>query len=739
ASIFGCSEQNIPLERSAKTLNRPIPYIKRINYDNAELAQGILVKYKNNVPSGARARSLQSAGLTATGNFALVPGLTRAEPLAGVSVTETLQALATDTSVAYAEPDFIVTTSLVPDDQQFSQQYALNNQQNPVADISAVEAWDLTTGSENVVVAVIDTGVDYNHQDLQANIWSNIDEIPNNRIDDDQNGYVDDIRGWNFSGSNNNPMDDNNHGTHVAGIIGAVGNNSNGVSGVNWNIKIMPLKFMNARGQGQTSAAINAIEYAVANGAKISNNSWGGGAYSQAMFDAIQAANSAGHLFVTAAGNDGLNNDNTPSYPANYNLSNIISVAATDSNDNLASFSNFGSRTVDIAAPGVAILSTVRNNQYREMSGTSMASPFVAGAAGLLLSRNSSLTTLDIRSSLLDNVDKISAASNTVSGGRLNLFTAVSNLSVAPAEPIPSNPQPQPPAVSIPTISSGLQELVVGSSAQLIANGGAQPYTWGVNNTSIATIDPANGTLMALSAGQIEVIVTDSAGTSSAPLNVNILAEVTPAPPVALDVTIVPNVQDVAIGASKQMTASGGIAPYTWAVDLLRYANIESSTGVFTALTVGQVNVTVTDSTGVSSAPYPVNIIPMQILPKAVTQMGVNETLTLTADGGVGPYSWEISDPAVANMTPTDLNERECVISPVTTGTFNVTMIDTTFNTATTSTISILEQPLVVSPLTLNLNIGENFQLNVTGGTSPYIFESMDDTIASVDGGGLIT
>ena len=222
--------------------------------------------------------------------------------------------------------------------------------------------------SANVLVGVIDTGVDYNHPDLAANIWTNPGEIAGNGIDDDGNGYIDDVHGYDFVNNDGDPMDDNGHGTHFSGTIGGVGNNGIGVAGVNWNVKIMALKFLDSGGSGSTANAVAGVQYATMMGVDVTSNSWGGGGFSQALYDAIDAAGAANIAFVAAAGNNGANNDTSPAYPAAYDLPNIISVAATDDNDELASFSNYGAASVDLGAPGVDILSTLPGNQYGLLS-----------------------------------------------------------------------------------------------------------------------------------------------------------------------------------------------------------------------------------------------------------------------------------------------------------------------------------------------------------------------------------
>ncbi|MGN6544946.1 MAG: S8 family peptidase, partial [Aureliella sp.] len=311
---------------------------------------------------------------------------------AGSNLVASMQAFQALSNVIVATPDFKLSLQSVPNDPSFGSLWGMENNGSTGladADIDASQAWDYGTSS-SVVVAVIDTGIDYTHPDLQANIWTNTREVAGNGIDDDGNGYVDDIRGWNFVAGNNNPMDDNGHGTHVSGTIGAVGNNGIGVAGVAWNVKLMALKFLDSSGSGLLSNAVSAIDYARTNGAKIINASWGGGSFSSVLDSAIQRFYNAGGIFVAAAGNDASNNATVASYPANYN--NVISVAASTSSDTLASFSNYGTN-VEIAAPGQSILSTVPNNSYAVYSGTSMATPHVSGALALLWGQAPSLTS----------------------------------------------------------------------------------------------------------------------------------------------------------------------------------------------------------------------------------------------------------------------------------------------------------------------------------------------------------
>lgn len=415
--------------------------------DAVEFAAGqVLVKFQPDLSDHEIEQTSALLRARTIERFALDPHLHLLELGAGVTVQAAVNLLSNHPNVVFAEPNFIYRTAVLPNDPGFTyfggQLWGLHNEGRCClvggvggkidADIDGPEAWDIATGSKNVVVGVVDTGIDYNHKDLQANMWINPGEIAGNLIDDDGNGYVDDIHGINAITGTGDPLDDNDHGTHVSGTIGAVGNNGKGVAGVNWNVGLMALKFLNSFGFGRTSNAIKSIDYAVmmklrgAANVIALNASWGGGAFSQALLDAINRANSAGILFVAAAGNSGSNNDAQPHYPSSYNAPNVIAVAATDKFDNLASFSNFGATSVDLGGPGVDIASTVRNNSYAFLSGTSMATPHVTGTAALVKAARSALTHLQIRDLIFATVVKIPAlVGKTVTEGRVNAFRAV--------------------------------------------------------------------------------------------------------------------------------------------------------------------------------------------------------------------------------------------------------------------------------------------------------------------------
>jgi thermitase len=412
----------------------------------------LIIQFKpeltNDPISFATISNATSSGINATivedyGGIGM-PGIQLIRLPENVSVESAIQYYLSCPAILYAEPNDIGEIAPPPGSTENSNtQSALSGEilkglpNDPIfyrqwglTKINAQSAWNYTTGSDNVIIAVIDSGVDCNQPDLTENILTNTREIPNNGIDDDKNGYIDDYRGWNFVSDNNNPVDANGHGTHCAGIIAARGNNNYGITGTLWHAKIMPLLI----GIGYTvdrAAEIKAIQYANSMNAELISCSFGF-TYSSSIEQNLIRNSPA--LFICAAGNSGQNNDINPMYPANYDLPNIISVAATDSDDNLANVpgtwsSNYGISSVDIGAPGVDIVSTIPNNQFAYDSGTSMAAPFVTGVAGLIKSKYPKLTNAQIKDAILSNVDKLPSLNGKVaSGGRLNAYKALKSL-----------------------------------------------------------------------------------------------------------------------------------------------------------------------------------------------------------------------------------------------------------------------------------------------------------------------
>jgi subtilisin family serine protease/subtilisin-like proprotein convertase family protein len=424
-------------------------------------SDSVIVVYKDNISKGDRrnARNLVRAKVSDVNNDEvddkyrnLKNGRIAKFNLDGISVKSALEKLRKDPAILYAEPNYIVSASLTPDDSRFSELWGMNNtgQTGGVddADIDAPEAWDISTGSHDVIVGVIDTGVDHTHPDLMANIWTNPGEIAGDGIDNDNNGYIDDMHGINAITGVGDPMDDAGHGSHVSGTVGATGNNSLGVVGVNHNVSIIGCKFLSAGGTGSIADALTCVNYFVDlknNGVNVraTNNSWGGGGFSQAFSDALTTSEEADILFVAAAGNSASDNDANPSYPSGYDHESILAVASTTHTDNMSSFSQYGLTTVDIGAPGSDILSTVPGGGYSVFSGTSMASPHVMGAAALTWSVNPELSAIEMKALIMSSGDEnADLDGKTVSGKRLNVKTALDNADPAPGftlRPTPSS------------------------------------------------------------------------------------------------------------------------------------------------------------------------------------------------------------------------------------------------------------------------------------------------------------
>lgn len=384
----------------------------------------ILVKFRHGLSASAKAAVHTSVGTRSLKQYTAVTDLEAVGLPASLDVRSALRSYRQRPEVEYVEPDYTVHLLNTPDDPLFPQMWnLLNTGQNggtAGADVGATLAWNLSTGDHNVVIATIDTGIDYTHPDLIPNLFH--DTSVCNGTDDGTNGCY----GISTVYYTSSTFDDNGHGTHVSGIIGAAGNNNLGVAGINWNVQLLSCKFLDSTGSGQTSDAISCLDYVVQmknSGYNIvaTNNSWGGTEYSQALNDAIQAQQQAGILFIAAAGNEFSDNDVVPTYPANTALPNVISVAATTSTDALAVFSNIGQHTVHLGAPGQEILSTWPGSNYQILSGTSMATPHVTGAAALLAAQNPSLDWRGLKNLILSGGDSRSSLAQTISGKRLNL------------------------------------------------------------------------------------------------------------------------------------------------------------------------------------------------------------------------------------------------------------------------------------------------------------------------------
>ena len=419
----------------------------------------LLVKFRPsaNASNKARARGLVNA--IDKREFKIVKGLEKLKLKQGQSVNGAINRLQKLPFVEYAEPDYLVQKAT--NDTYYGLLYAIDNtgqavagsSGTPDADMDVVEAWNTQTGDPNLVIAVIDEGVQYNHPDLANNMWTNPGEIAGNGIDDDGNGFVDDVYGYDFYSFDGDPMDEGGHGTHVAGTICAEANNAEGIVGVVHQCKIMALRFLGPDG-GYTSGGISSIDYAVQMGATISNNSWGGGGFSQSLYDSIEAARQADHIFLAAAGNSGTNNDSRAHYPSNYTLPNVISVAATDNRDARASFSNYGATSVDIGAPGVDIASTYINSGYSYLSGTSMATPNVTGVVALIRSANPDWNYQQVIDHLYATARPVASLAGITTTG------AIANAEAAVARVEPPTPPAAPSSLTATATSDSAIALV---------------------------------------------------------------------------------------------------------------------------------------------------------------------------------------------------------------------------------------------------------------------------------------
>ena len=402
--------------------------------------------------------------------------------------------------VDYIVPNIKFHTFDTPNDPQLSSQWAL-------AKVNAMDAWEIQVGSPNVVIAVIDTGINWKHEDLIDHIWSNEGETPGNGVDDDQNGFVDDVRGWDFRDKDNNPDDETSsknpgHGTHCAGIIGAISNNNKGISGIARKVSLMPVRFLGADGSGDLMSAAKAIDYATNNGADIISASWGAQvarANVGPILEAIERAGEKGVIFVAAAANDGRNNDTREVYPSNAGFDNVISVAASDPDDKKPSWSNFGKSTVDLASPGLNILSTVPVNKYQNLSGTSMATPLAAGTVALILNQAQEdgrlLKPIEVRSILQSTGAKVEI--ETACNCRIDVAAALENVTKEALTVVPNG-----------------HTLEVNTSKQFYGIGGQAPYKFSSSDTSIASI-AEDGTLTAVANGETIITITDANGDSA--------------------------------------------------------------------------------------------------------------------------------------------------------------------------------------------------------------------------------
>jgi subtilisin family serine protease len=509
----------------------------------------LVVRLAKGVP--AAAASELAARVGARSKKEIWPGLLwRLDLAPKADLRAALELLAGDPRVAYAQPSWTYHAIATPDDPDFYLQW--NMDQANDADIDAPEAWDVATDASAAIVAVIDTGVQYDHPDLAANIWVNPNEIAGNGIDDDGNGWIDDVHGIDIVNGDGDPMDDMFHGTHCAGIIGAVGNNTTGVAGVCWTARIMAVKFLDSGGSGDTADAVTALQYAVANGARVSSNSWGGYGTDQALYDAISAAGDAGMLFCAAAGNNSIDIEGQDWLPGGFDLANVVDVAATDSNDNLAWFSNWGATSVDLGAPGDSIYSTFLGSTYTWLSGTSMACPHVAGVATMVFAQSGTTSHPLVKKWLFDAVDPIpSLAGITVTGGRLNFANALTLMSNAPASSA-NYDTGYPGTLGVPSLTVSAPPVLGLSFTLDVGNslGSNTPGLLFVGMSSASIPTSAGGTLL-VNPLLLVPFTVDAAGTS--------LPATLPADPTLIGVHVYTQVLESDAGAAHHISFTAGL------------------------------------------------------------------------------------------------------------------------------------------------------------------------------------
>ena len=739
--------------------------LKTLTENLSEKADGLLLKFDINSSPDFKSREalLDSMGLKEVKAVSeLVPGWFRViQKDDSVTLSEAYNVALNASGIVAAEPNyFVYAHNTLVNDPQFDDQVALHNEGQTGGmddvDIDLPEAWDVQQGRE-IVVAVIDTGVDYNHEDLSANIWTNVNEIPENGIDDDQNGYVDDVKGWNFLTNVNVPGDDNGHGTHVAGIIGAETNNDIGVAGINGNAKLMPVKVLNSQGVGTISNVVQALQYAIDNGAALSNFSWGLSSFSRVLYEAIESAGAKNHLVITSAGNDSLDLDVSPVYPAAYDLNNIVSVAASNERAQLASFSNYStSGKVHVAAPGLGVLSTlmrdtVQDNYplgYGVMSGTSAAAAVVSGIASLILSQDNSLTPWDIKQALYNGSDRISSlATKVASGGLINAYGAVTQFSYTGwADQIDlienNSPIEDVEEVALPVIEGEISlfpaslSMSVNDTIEFMLTGGSAPFSYEVSDTSIGTIDD-KGVFSAKNIGETEVVVTDADGVVS---NISSIL-------VTSLMFANADFNSMLVGEFVEMQVVGGLGPYQWAISgdksavSLAVDETDSSYAVVSALQPGIFEIHVIDTNANSVLAHASDSISIQGLGvfidvPATTSLLVDEQLQLKSTTNGAYVVWDSSKPDVATV---DVNGLVVARSK---GTTTISVTDE-FNQIDSLVVTVNELPISIAVPTTDVvwvgSVNNSVQLTVQGGVAPYTWTSASTEIVTVDNNGLVT
>lgn len=694
----------------------------------------LLVKFNSNVAFAEQQEILKKFNLTEIQDFGFLPGLIHARVNSPRDTRNIVSALKQNTEIAYVEPDYpIVTNALVNSNTSPANKVSARN--NHEADPSSA----ITQTANPKTIAVLDTGIDFSHENLKENRWQNPNESPRDDVDNDHNGWADDIYGWNFVEDDNFPLGISDHGTHVAGIIAGIVNQEETLP-LTKNSKIVALRVLDDEGNGFVSSVLGAFDYIVENEIPLSNNSWGLKSDSQALRDALQQLAKVNHLLIVAAGNDQADIDAVPYYPASYDSSNIIAVTALTQNNELAPFANFGKNSIDFGAPGEAIVSTSLHDSFSTLSGTSMASAFVSGIALRLLTKHPDFTKNEIKTWLLSNAKTDSNLNNIAisSGAFSNLNEIVTKIAgnTGSAPPVDGGSD-EPTNISI---SSPAPSVIIGDTLQLDITGGTPPYTWQTNNAALATID-ANGLLSAFTVGSVSVFAIDSNRDQSNTLAITINSQSEDLdPPVDSDNSQPPVISldatEVRLGNTLPIGIEDDSALFTWVTsnDSVSIENNE-----LTALTPGNVTIWLEDNSDQKSNELSLTILPMELAPANLSEMAINERLTVSVKGGFPPFTWTILNESVASLLRDEVDSSAIEIIPLKTGITRLEVLDAQGNLAFIESLEISIPPLNVKPSAAQLNIGQQLQLDVTGGTSNYDFVSDDTSIAVVDINGQIT
>ncbi|MDX1811940.1 MAG: S8 family serine peptidase, partial [Gammaproteobacteria bacterium] len=683
--------------------------VTELNLQELRSSKGLLLKFSSALSLLDQDKLLSESNLILKHRFNIVPGLIYAEPSNAGSIETALLQLADDKRLTYIEPDYKIKVNAL----------TLQQAKNAASEASAkVAARDLSLNGNNPhVVAVLDTGIDFNHIDLQNYIWMNGGEIPRNGIDDDGNGWIDDIYGWNFVENDKNPMDYHQHGTHVAGIIAGLSSSANSAAD---GIKLMALRVLDEYGVGSVSNVLQAFEYILANNIVLSNNSWGLKHHSMALFDALQVMNSHNHLLITAAGNNSQDVSKTPFYPASYKMDNLLSVASIGDSEQVSEFSNYGADNVELAAPGENIVSTIKSDTTGTMSGTSMAAAFVSSLGATLQQQAHELSGQELKQEILKRATISETNKTNVAEGRIITNSDAFFNYIEPDNTGNNTALDQTFSIIFPAA-----EVAIGEKIPLDVKGGVEPYHWTVNNAMIASIDE-NGVISGLTVGSAGIIVTDSNGVKSDELIVNVV-------PMSI---VGADSNSISMNQATRFSARGGIPPFTWEASdnsILSYSVGTSDTSFIdiTPNTMGAFTLKLVDSVGyVANSPtITISAPPLQVTPTAV-QLSLNQSHQLIAQGGNSPYNWLSSDSNIVTVNNTGM------IKAVAAGDVNIIVTDSAKQSQTVA-VSVLNKLSIDVEKTI-LAPGDSLPISVLGGSGSYTWVSSDSNVVSISSDNLI-